>query len=218
KMRLGGAVHGARGLWASGVAYALPAICPKYLVDEAKAYVLAHGCNEFIWLGEVTGAPNVIVIGDAREVSWQGYDDLLRDKRHVSFHESVPELGNYPNVLVFPGRFSLDALRPMFSAEATFDFDVAYDVDVLSALASYRGHLRTIIISTSSPLFARVAAKDIDGFLSEVKQLGAKWLLLKENRGGSRLFNLDSGEVEHIPAQLGKTVNSVGVGDTYSAV
>jgi sugar/nucleoside kinase (ribokinase family) len=218
KMRLGGVVHAARGLWASGVAYALAAICPNYLVDEAKAYVLAHGCTEFIWLGEVDGAPNVIVIGDVREVSWQGYEDLLRDKRHVSLHEHLPELAKYANVLVFPGRFNLDALRPMFSVEATFDFDVAYDVDGLSALASYTGHLRTIIISTSSPLFAGEAAQHIDGFLSTVKHLGAKWLLLKENRGGSRLFELDSSEVEYIPAQLGKTVNSVGVGDAYSAV
>lgn len=218
KMRLGGAVHAARGLWASGAAYALAAICPKYLVDEAKAYVLAHGCTEFIWLGEVDGAPNVIVIGDAREVSWQGYEDLLRDKKHVSLHEGRPELANYAKVLVFPGRFTLSALRPMCSAEAIFDFDIAYDVDGLSALASYSGRLRTIIISTSSPLFAREAAQDIDGFKSEVKRLGAKWLLLKENRGGSRLFDLDNSEVEYIPAQLGKTVNSVGVGDVYSAV
>jgi nucleoside 2-deoxyribosyltransferase len=218
KMRLGGAVHAARGLWASGVPYALAAICPKYLVDETKTYVLAHGCTKFIWLGEVAGAPNVVVIGDAREIAWQGYEDLLRDKRHVSLHAGLPELKNYANVLLFPGHFALETVRPMLSDEATFDFDIAYDVDSLSALVPYKGNLRTIIISTSSPLFTREAAQDIHGFLRKVKQLGATWLLLKENRGGSRLFNLDNSEVEYIPAQLGKTINSVGVGDAYSAV
>ena len=218
RMRLGGAVHAARGLWASGIAYSLAAICPKYLVDEASAYALAHGCIEFIWLGEVIGAPNVIVIGDAREVSWQGYEDVLRDKRQVALRMPAPELSKYVNVLVFPGRFSLDELRPLFSDDATFDFDIAYDVDDLSQLAGYSGHLRTVIISTSSPLFAREAALEVDGLLVAAKQLGAKWLLLKENRGGSRLFDLASEEVEYIPAQLAKTVNSVGVGDAYSAV
>ena len=218
KMRLGGIVHAARGLWASGVDYALAAICPKYLLDETRAYVLAHGCREFIWLGEVNNAPNVVVIGDAREVSWQGYEDLLRDKRHVTLRADVPELANHASILVFPGQFDLDALRPLFSDDATVDFDIAYDVDDLSALASYGGCLRTIIISTSSPLFARAASQDISAFLAQVKQIGAKWLLLKENRGGSRLFDIASGAVEHIPAQLGKTVNSVGVGDAYSAI
>jgi hypothetical protein len=218
KMRLGGIMHAARGLWASSIAYSLAAICPRYLIEDAKAYALAHGCTEFIWLGDVDGAPNVVVVGDAREVSWQGYEDLLRDKRHVTLHEHLPELANYTNVLVFPGRFALDAVHSMCSANTSFDFDIAYDVDDLSALASFRGCLRTIIISTSSPLFAREAAEDFGGFLAKAKLLGAQWLLLKENRGGSRLFNLVNDAVEYIPAQLGKTVNSVGVGDAYSAV
>lgn len=218
KMRLGGVVHAARGLWASGVAYALAGICPKYLVDEVKHYVLAHGCTEFIWLGEVIGAPNVVVIGDVREVASQGYEDLLRDKRDVLLNEHLDGLKSYTHILVFPGRFALEALRSALSTRATFDFDVAYDLDCLSSLASYRGQLRIIIISTSSPLFAREAAKDIGGFLSQLKQLQARWLLLKENRGGSRLFNLDRDTVECIPAQLGETVNSVGVGDVYSSV
>lgn len=218
KMRLGGVVHAARGLWASGVAYAVAAICPKYLVDEVKAYLLAHGCIEFIWLGEVLGAPNVMVVADVREISWQGYEDLLRDKRRVSIRDGLSAIANYAEVLVFPGRFDLEALRPIFAADAAFDFDVAYDVDDLSALATYTGNLRTIIISTSSPLFAGEAAQNVESLLHAARQLGAKWLLLKENRGGSRLFELGGPKVEFIPAQLGKTVNSVGVGDAYSGV
>ncbi|MBI5268488.1 MAG: nucleoside 2-deoxyribosyltransferase [Burkholderiales bacterium] len=218
KMRLGGIMHAARGLWARGVDYALAAICPRYLLEDARAYAAAHGCKEFVWLGEVNGAPNVVVIGDAREVSWQGYEDLLRDRRHVTLRDEVAELAGYTNVLVFPGRFELTDLRSMLSPNATFDFDIAYDVTALSALSAYRGCLRTIIISTSSPLFAREAAQDIAPFLAQVREIGAEWLLLKENRGGSRLFHVADGAVDRIPAQLGTTVNSVGVGDAYSAV
>lgn len=59
---------------------------------------------------------------------------------------------------------------------------------------------------------------EVSRLVAGFQQTRAKWLLLKENRGGSRLFSLDSEQVEHIPAQLGETVNSVGVGDVYSAV
>jgi len=219
KMRLGGVVHAARGLWASGIPYAVAAVCPSYLVDDARMYVLAHGCTEFIWLGEVSGAPNVIVIGDTREIAWQGYEDLLRDKRQARLHDQASALTQYTNVLVFPGSYRLDALHSMFAGvPATFDLDVAYDVADWVALAPFKGQLRTVIISTSSPLFMREAAQDISPLLHAVTQLGARWLLLKENRGGSRLFKLGGGTVELLPAQLGKTVNSVGVGDAFSAV
>ena len=54
--------------------------------------------------------------------------------------------------------------------------------------------------------------------LDLAKDVGAKQLLLKENRGGSRLFDLGAGDVEHITASLGVTTNSVGVGDAFTAV
>ena len=42
-------------------------------------------------------------------------------------------------------------------------------------------------------------------------------IVLKENRGGSRLHVYSTNETEEIPAQLGITVNSVGVGDVFDA-
>lgn len=110
-------------------------------------------------------------------------------------------------------------MRAAFGATVpTFDIDAAYDVNEWGELSEFRGQLRTIIISTSSPLFLREAALDVECLLREVRQLGASWLLLKENRGGSRLFEIATGAVESVPAQLGSTTNSVGVGDAYSAV
>jgi nucleoside 2-deoxyribosyltransferase len=218
KLRLGGIIHAARGLWSCGQPYALAAVCPAYLLEEARAYASGHGCSDFIWLGDVLGSPNVIAIGDATEVGAQGYEDLLREARRVVIHDKSAELACYREVLVFPGHFSLQALRSQFHAEARFCFDVAYDVAGLDDLNAYRGNVRGILISTSSPLFSREAASDIGGLLGQAKGTGAEWFLLKENRGGSRLFDLASGDVTHIPAYLGRTVNSVGVGDVYAAV
>ena len=217
-MRLGGVVHAARALWACGASYAIAAICPKYLVRDVEEYVLRHGCLDFIWLADVDGAPNVVVIADARETSFQGYEDLLRDSRRVVISEPQAALESYATVLIFPGHFDLGTVATLLDENAIIDLDVAYNVSDLSALEPYRGRLRTIMISTSSTLFAREGADDLVNLLTQSKQLGASWFLLKENRGGSRLFDLATDTVARIPAQLGNTVNSVGVGDAYASV
>jgi nucleoside 2-deoxyribosyltransferase len=218
KLRLGGVVHAARGLWASNVRYAVAAFCPRYLIAEAQRYLASHGCEEFIWLGEVLGAPNVIVIGDPREVSHQGYEDLLRDSKQIQLIEPFPNLDAYSKVLVFPGKYPLIELLGRLPLQAKFSLDVAYDVDDLSQFAAFKGRIQAIIISTSSSLFTAIGTESIDGLISEVQALSPEAFLLKENRGGSRLFTGQNGEIEEIPAVLGETINSVGVGDVYSAV
>ncbi|WLS09718.1 nucleoside 2-deoxyribosyltransferase [Shinella sumterensis] len=218
KLRLGGIVHAARGLWASSIAYAVAAVCPRYIVDQAKRYLCAHGCLEFVWLGEVTGSPSVMVIADPTEVADQGYEDLLRGEKEITMLDVGSSLATYLDVLIFPGNFDLAQVRNAFSNEARFSFDIAYDTTDLSVLKPFLGSINAIVISTSSPLFMRVGSENVDAMLPLIGDLGADVFLLKENRGGSRLFNLSNGSVEAIPAQLSVTVNSVGVGDVYTAV
>lgn len=218
KLRLGGIVHAARGLWAASLEYSVAAFCPQYLVDEASRYLAVHGCSEFIWLGDIVGSPNVIVIGDQTEVSYQGYEDLLRDSKQVNLRDPCPSVQDYQKVVVFPGKFDISSLLERFSPEAAFTFDIAYDVEGLSSLHAFRGRTQAIIISTSSSLFMKAGKDNVDGLIAEVRTVSPDVFLLKENRGGSRLFNLLDDSVEEIPASLGKTVNSVGVGDVYSAV
>jgi hypothetical protein len=218
KLRLGGVSHTARGLWAAEIAYSVAAFCPKYLVDEAKRYLVAIGCREFIWLGDIVGAPNIILIGDVTEISQQGYEDLMRETKEVKFHEPLPCLDAYQKILVFPGRFDINTLASAFSEETRLSFDIAYDLEDLSSLEVFKGRLEAVIISTSSSLFMRLGKSDINELLDVVKTLSPEVFLLKENRGGSRLFDMRNGDVEEIPATLGTTVNSVGVGDVYSGV
>ncbi len=218
KLRLGGVAHAARGVWAADIPYSVAAFCPKYLVDEAKNYLNSLNCKEFIWLGDVVGAPNVILIGDVTEVSQQGYEDLMRDARVVEFFDPLPCLDGYQKVMVFPGRFDLNILANMINQKSQLSFDIAYDLESLSLIEVFRDRLGAIIISTSSSLFMELGSEDIKGLLDPIAKLSPEVLLLKENRGGSRLFDMLNGSVEEIPATLGKTVNSVGVGDVYSSV
>ncbi|SAK49096.1 Nucleoside 2-deoxyribosyltransferase [Caballeronia pedi] len=218
KLRLGGVAHAARGLWAANIEYSVAAFCPRYLVDEAKSYLESCSCKEFIWLGDVIGAPNVVIIQDATEVGHQGYEDLMRDRKQLLLQEPVQGLEAYRQVLVFPGRFDMHTLAASFAPDASFAFDIAYDLDDVSSLDAFRGRTVAVIISTSSALFERLGKDDVSGLVSAAKTLLPKILLLKENRGGSRLFDILRDTVEEIPATLGQTVNSVGVGDVYSAV
>lgn len=218
KLRLGGIVHAARGLWACGMPYSVAAICPGYLVDQAQRFLEAHGCQGFIWLGDVKGSPNVIVIADATEVSDQGYEDLLREEKVVELRDTEGALERFSEVLIFPGAFRLSEVGKLLSVSARISIDIAYDTEDFSSIECFQGRLGAIAISTSSPLFTRIGSVDVEPMIEAAASLGAEVFLLKENRGGSRLFDLKTHEVENVPALLSLTVNSVGVGDVYSSV
>lgn len=218
KMRLGGVVHAARGLWAADLPYAVAAVCPAYLVQQAKDFLSAHGCSSFVWLGDVERAPNVVVIGDAREVGHQGYEDLLRDERTVSLNDVGEDLKPFTRVAIYPGHFELTSIAGLLNRDAAIIMDVAYDVRSFDELAPFKGGLKAVVISTSSELFLQHARNNVSGLQKAVAELDVEVLLLKENRGGSRLFPSKDGPTLEIPATLSETANSVGVGDAYTAV
>ncbi|MFC5391731.1 nucleoside 2-deoxyribosyltransferase [Bosea vestrisii] len=218
KMRLGGIAHAARALWACERPYAVAAICPEYLVRQAESYFRAHGCMDFIVLGRVSGSPNIIVIGDVREIGHQGYEDILREEKNVTIYDSIERLDAYKEVIIFPGSYDLDFISRKLNVNSSVTIDIAYDVNDFSQLDCLSGLISTIVISTSSELFKRISATDVVPLLDLARVASAKYLLLKENRGGSRLFSLVDDRVHLIPAVLSETKNSVGVGDAYTAV
>lgn len=218
KVRLGGVVHAARGLWASGRSYSVGAFCPAYLVEQARNYLSQHGCEDFILLGEITGAPNVIAIADVKEVGHQGYEDILRDERRVVPSCDHVDLNRFDHVVIFPGCYDLGKVINQLKRGARVTIDAAYDVDGADVLRSLAGRIDSLVISTSSILFLKLASSDVAPLLDLAKSIGAKQLLLKENRGGSRLFDLETGAIECITATLDVTMNSVGVGDAFTAV
>ncbi|NOI87063.1 nucleoside 2-deoxyribosyltransferase [Vibrio sp. 99K-1] len=217
KIRLGGVVHACRGLWASDKRYSAAIICPEYLQKEAQSYLIAHGCEEVIILGDITGSPNVISISDVKELAHQGYEDLLRDNKKIKLKFVPQQLDSFEDVLIFPGSFNLEELFEQFSSKAKFSFDIAYGIESFSELDFYRGRISLLLTSTSSELFESNAKQDITPLIDLASSLSVECFILKENRGGSRVFDLTSDTSKRIPAKLGRTQNSVGVGDVYSA-
>jgi nucleoside 2-deoxyribosyltransferase len=218
KVRLGGIVHAARAMWAAGLPYSVAMFCPSYLTELTEDFLFRHGCSQVIQLGEIVGAPNVVAISDVREVGHQGYEDLLRNSKRVVPAAKHAPLDMFESVVIFPGRFDLDGVMAKTSPAAKITIDVAYDIDGPEALKRYIGRFRSLVISTSSELFANLGHADITGLVALAAEIGAQSFLLKENRGGSRLFQIASDRVDSIPAVLGQTVNSVGVGDAFTAI
>lgn len=218
KIRLGGIVHAARAMWAAGLPYSVAMFCPSYLTALAEDYLVRHGCSQVVVLGEIVGAPNVVAISDVREVGHQGYEDLLRDSKRIVSTEGHATLDTFEVAVVFPGRFDLDDVMAKLMPTAKITIDVAYDVDGPEAIRRYKGRLRSLVISTSSQLFANLGSADISPLVAFASEIGAESFLLKENRGGSRLFQIASNQEDNIPAVLGETVNSVGVGDAFTAI
>jgi nucleoside 2-deoxyribosyltransferase len=217
KLRLGGVAHAARGFWALDVPYSAAVILPHYLEEIARKYFKAFGCADFHVLGEVMGAPNVTIIRDATEVADQEYDTLLREEKTVEL--SGLDLSNeaFEDILVFPGSFDLVEVCKSLPSTSRLHLDVAYDVDTPDVLAKLPQAVETILISTSSPLFKSIAESSLQGLAKSFEACAPVALILKENRGGARMFLAKNMMTEALPAQLGATVNSVGVGDVFAA-
>ncbi|RLM18005.1 hypothetical protein BIY29_18755 [Brenneria alni] len=218
KMRLGGITHAARGLWASNIPYAVAAICPSYIIDLLKDYLLKHNCSDFHLIGEIKNSPNLILISDVKEVGHQGYEDILREEKKINILDISSDLKNYERAIIFPGKYALHDILNILPQKTTISVDIAYGVKSFDELSNIKQHIDLISISTSSDLFREIILNGIQRLLSEVSKLKADFFLLKENRGGSHVYNLRTSAMEEIPAYLYKTINSVGVGDVYTSV
>ncbi|WP_086015128.1 nucleoside 2-deoxyribosyltransferase [Tistrella mobilis] len=218
KLRLGGIIHAARGLWAINASYAVAAICPRYLVDQARHFLQELQCSNFIWLGEVKGAPNVMVIRDPLEIGDQNYEDLLLEEKYCEINDGEANLENYSSCLIFPGKYNIGDLKNILADKAQISIDIAYDIPDIDILSPFSGQISALITSTSSRFFLERASDDISALLNCLRHLSPDVVLLKENRGGSRVFDLRTDQGDEVPALLGQTTNSVGVGDVYSAV
>lgn len=221
KLRLGGVTHAARALWAAGIPYSVAACIPSYLEEQARDYFSNIGCDKFYRLGEVVGSPNVILIGDPTEVSDQGYDLILRENKSININSELTkaDLHKSLNVLAFPGAYDLNEVAELLNPEARLSIDIAYDIQSVDDLREIPCNLGTIFLSTSSILFNVETKNDLDKLVESFAEYNIDAFVLKENRGGVRVFTYNNEiSVYSVGAQLGDTVNSVGVGDAFDAI
>lgn len=222
KLRLGGIFHAARALWALNIPYVLAYFCPDYMEESVIKFAAEHGNPELIRLGTVTGCPNVMTIQSPKETGCQHYDDLLRDDRQTTIdHNSLYKVCAIPDVsdyLIFTHDFDLTTLLTSLKDTGhRIHADVNFQNDDFGFLSALGRPLETIILSTSSPLFSNICCGTCATVVDKFSRY-TKAVLLKENRGGSRFFDIENSQPPIlVEAQPRLVAHSVGVGDCFDA-
>lgn len=216
KMRLGGIVHAARGLWAMGVDYAVAYFAPSYMDGLIAKGLKSYGCKAIHKLGNVSGCPYTMLISEVKEIGNQGYEFLYRDCVSIEYYEDeLKKLGDYDELLLTSGNFAMNLVLNYIKPNQKVHSDVANNIKQIQELPNAR-RMNTLFISTSSELFLN-SFTNIETFF-EMLSSYAERIVLKENRGGSRAFDTETGEISQIPSQTSTIAHSVGVGDVYDSV
>lgn len=214
KMRLGGIVHAARGMYAVGEEYSVAYFAPSYLDSHIEHYLKEIGCTEVIKLGNVTNSPNTVLIQEVQEVGDQGYNFLLNENVEVVCDDSqLAKLDKFEKILLFAGDFDMSMVM-RHNTHAQYYLDVTNDVKHIADLGGT--HFRTLFLSTSSTLFKNDYS-DIDSLVNDC-QNSCEQFVLKENRGGSRAYDYALKEIVSTPSMTVPVVHSVGVGDVFDTI
>jgi nucleoside 2-deoxyribosyltransferase len=207
KMRLGGIVHACRTLWALGVSYNVYFFAPNYLINHAIQYLKNMNANIVKPIGVILENPAVMLIGNPDETKDQHYEYLMSEHQTIDYTglDEIPQTNE--DFIVFVGEYDLSKIFNKIKGKI--------HLDIANNSTHKPQKLSSIITSTSSKQFLETGTKNPDHFL---KQLQNDWsadiAILKENRGGSRIFT-SQGRFE-ITAQVTPIIHSVGVGDCYN--
>lgn len=220
-VRLGGIFHAARAFAALGQRFSLAYIAPAYLDRQIEEHTQALGGESAMKIGDVVGCPNLVFAREPTEAGDQGYEYILEKERRVVFCEKTMKtlsLKKFDDALVFPEDADLHPiLRMLKSLTAHVHLDANF-VSSIPLLSKHLGRkIRTLILSTSSKVVSGQVGRD----LHKVAMLGlkiAERVMIKENRGGSRLWINGKRKPVSAPAFLSQTVHSVGVGDCFNGI
>lgn len=216
KIRLGGITHCARGLWAMDIPYDAKFVAPNYLSKSIVQYYNHHGANEVVQIGTVIGAPYSFLIGSVKETGNQFYDFVLRDQIEINlnFETLNSSKFDYTDLIIISGNFDLNLVSSRINKDAQIHIDLSNNIENFEQLTE--GKYNIIFLSTSSEIFKNYYKGSFLDFC-KLFENHCKILVLKENRGGSRIFDFEKKENFKIPSITQPIVHSVGVGDVFDA-
>lgn len=213
KMRLGGIVHMARGLWAMGVEYAVAYFAPSYMDGQIVKYLSYYGCKTVHKIGDVKECPYTMLIGEAKEIGNQGYEFLYRDCVQIDYDNGeLMNISRYESIMLVSGNYDISKVVGVMAQGQDIHIDIANNIKSPNLL-SFGHKASTLFVSTSSELF-QSGFTTIDDFFALLSPYAEK-VVLKENRGGCRAYDAGTGVRYDIPSQTTTIVHSVGVGDVF---
>ena len=217
--RLGGIFHAARSCDALNIEYALAYYAPDYLVKDVEKFGIdVLRASSIFRLGKVDKAPNVMLIGQSDESGNQLYENILgRQAEYVSMLPFMQVLDDFDptDIIIFPGRYgNAGILSNLSNYAGKIHIDMNYDCDDILDLDTIK--IQTVFLSTSSTSFEEFFKEiSYDNLIKYFDKKNVSQLLIKENRGGSWLYDYKQKTRYEAPAHIGETIHSVGVGDVY---
>lgn len=216
--RLGGVFHAARALRAIGIPYTLVVAAPEYLHSDVYKYADILGAQNCWIAGRTVGAPALLLIYDEYETGASSNEELLRAARKNVWNEEVAcasiDMFQPTDILLFPGNYPAERIVSAASARgARIHIDAQYDCDLASIARAAGGFVDTVVVSV--PL-QRSRGKSLDLLWEEIA-VHARALLVKENRGGSRIY-FGNGMQAEAPAFPTPHAHGVGVGDCFDCI
>jgi hypothetical protein len=224
KLRAGGILHAARALWAIDYPYSIAFCSPQYLDESVGKNAEQYSAVSSNKVGNVFGCPNVMLIGEQTEAGPeagpQGYEFLLRDEKRCTLDPNAlkQSIAGADDILLFYGDFDLPSMLPILgTSNAAVHFDANFEPHTAEAFNTLGRPFDTIILSTSSAEFLGQYRGDPERVCEALLDKHCHRLLLKENRGGARLFR-KGGLTIQSPAQPRNIQHSVGIGDCFDAM
>ena len=217
--RLGGIFHAARSCDALNMEYALAYYAPNYLVKDIEKFGIdVLRASNVYCLGNVDKAPNVMLIGQSDESGNQLYENILcRQAEYISILPLMQVLDDFTptDIIIFPGRYgNARILSELSDYEGKIYIDMNYDCDDILDLKKKK--IQTVFLSTSSTSYEKFFKEtSYDNLITYFRKKNVSQLLIKENRGGSWLYDFSGKTSYEAPAHIGTTIHSVGVGDVY---
>lgn len=219
--RLGGVFHAARACDALNICFSLAYFAPTYLEKDIKKYgVNILGAQKLYCLGIIDKAPNIMLIDNSDENGKQLYENVLAGQTEYVSMKSLKKVVDDclpSDIVMFPGRYKNETLlNELFDFKGKIHIDMNYDCNGL--LDHNKSKIETVFISTSSTSFAELFARNsYDELIEYFRNYNVNEILVKENKGGSWLYNYDEKQEYESPAFLNyNTIHSVGVGDVYN--
>lgn len=219
-VRLGGIFHSARGNSAINCKFILGYYAPEYLDSDIEYWANKLSSIKNIKLGNINRSPNVMLISESKELSYQGYINILSDQaifNEVSNIDKIIDEFHPTDVLIYPGRYNIDSvLKSLQNFNGRVHIDLQYDG--IEIPYKINREIESIIISTSSVFFRNVCNSSFETFHDAFKDKKIRKFLIKENRGGAECIDLINKKNYHSKFYYVPTMHSVGVGDVYNSI
>lgn len=217
--RIGGIFHAARSCDALNIEFALAYYAPGYLQKDVEKFgINILKASNVYCLGIIDKSPNVMLIGQSDESGDQLYENILcRQAEYICNLSLFQVIDDFKptDIMIFPGRYgNARILSELSDFEGKIHIDMNYDCDDILDLDTIK--IQTVFLSTSSTSFEKYF-NDIsyDNLINYFSEKNVSQVLIKENRGGSWLYDFKEKASYEAPAYIGNTIHSVGVGDVY---